>query len=74
MLKVLCLMTFFYGDVIEREHKEDEKNSDNLEVIFRTEPHGYNAGRSYIYSSAVYVPATLSGQGDQNDMCHGGKK
>jgi hypothetical protein len=39
-------------DVIECELKEDEKNSDNLEVIFRTEPHGYNAGRSYIYSSA----------------------
>jgi len=38
-------------DVIECELKEDEKNPDNLEVIFRTDDHGYNSGRSYIYSS-----------------------
>ena len=38
-------------DVIECELKEDEKNPDTLEVIFRTSEDGYNSGRSYIYMS-----------------------
>ena len=38
-------------DVIECELKEDEKNPDILEVIFRTNENGYNSGRSYIYMS-----------------------
>jgi hypothetical protein len=38
-------------DVIECELKEDEKNPDALEVIFRTSEDGYNSGRSYIFMS-----------------------
>ena len=39
------LMTFLIGTKSSVELKENEKNPDILEVIFRTGENGYNSGR-----------------------------